>query len=188
MEVISGSDAPGSSEEEDNKEKVHPKEGTIPLHGPILIVDDNKVNLKLLRLHLTKELKKAKKHVDVISAESGEVAFEKYKNSLPSIVIIDYHMPGMNGLEATTAIRTYERMHLLQPSFILSYTADLSAEACNLLVSSGSDGIMTKPPPKDFLQNLVGRMEMGKKTKIMEEYKGCVDCGETESGSGGDLG
>ena len=115
MEVIIGSDAPVFSEEEDNKEIVHTFEGAITLHGPILIVDGNKVNLKLLRLHLTKELKKAKKHVDVISTDSGEAAFEKYKNLLPSIVIIDDHMPGMNGLEATTAIRTYERTHLLQP-------------------------------------------------------------------------
>ena len=94
----------------------------------------------------------------------------------------------MNGLEATTAIRTYEKTHFLHPSFILSYTADLSEEACNLLVSSGSDGIMTKPPPKDFLRNLVGRMEMGKKTKIMEEYRGCVDCGGTEHGTEAELG
>ena len=87
----------------------------------------------------------------------------------------------MNGLEATRAIRQYEQVHSVEPSYILSYTADYSREATDLLLSSGSDGIMTKPPPRDFIANLVRRMEVSTKTKVMQDYKGCVDSGETDA-------
>uniref|UniRef100_A0A7S3L7N0 Phytochrome n=1 Tax=Amphora coffeiformis TaxID=265554 RepID=A0A7S3L7N0_9STRA len=177
VEILHGRDT--TSDFENNRD-----EGTIdasiPLRSSILIVDDNKVNLKLLKMSLKKELRNAEKYVDVVMADGGEAAFAKYKEILPSVVIIDYHMPGMNGLDATKAIRKYEQAHGIQPSFILSYTADLSCEAHDLLVTSGSDGIMTKPPPRDFIQKLVRRMEVSKTTQVMQNYTDCATSGSLE--------
>jgi signal transduction histidine kinase len=71
------------------------KENTrIPLASCILIVDDNKVNLKILRLSLEQELKKAEKHVDVIMADGGQVAVQKYRTLLPSVVISTGRLEG----------------------------------------------------------------------------------------------
>jgi hypothetical protein len=76
----------------------------IPLHGPILIVDDNKVNVKVLHRQLENELKKVNIQAELISAYGGEVALQLYKARLPSVLIVDYHMPFMDGVETTRAI------------------------------------------------------------------------------------
>jgi hypothetical protein len=86
-------------------------------------------------------------------------------------------------LEAIQAIREYEEEHSIHPSYILSYTADLSTHATDALLSSGSDGIMTKPPPKGFVANLVRRMEISTKTNVMQKYVTCVNEDHTEDGS-----
>ena len=177
IEILHGRDATIDSKKNRDEDTI---EATIPLTSSILIVDDNKVNLKLLKLSLKKELENAGKNVDVVMVDGGEAAFAKYKELLPSVVIIDYHMPGMNGLDTTKAIRKYEKAHDIPPSFILSYTADLSGEAHDLLVTSGSDGIMTKPPPRDFIHKLVRRMEVSTTTQVMQNYKDCATSGSLE--------
>jgi len=144
---------------------------TIPVYGPILIVDDNKVNVKILDRQLSNELKKGKIEVDLVSAYGGETAVELYKERLPSIVIIDYHMPGMDGVEATKAIRKYESDHNLRPAYILSYTADASDKATELLIQCGSNEIMSKPPVKGFIAGLVGRMDVRTCTGVMSDYR-----------------
>jgi len=183
VEVVHSDESILGDESEANRSGSWTFDGAIPLRSSILINDDNKVNLNLLHLWLKRELKKARKHVDVVTADGGEAAVDMYKKLLPSVVIIDYHMPGMNGLEATKVIRKYEEDLGLQSSYILSYTADLSTEANDLLLSSGANSIMTKPPPTEFIPELVRRMEMSTKTNVMQNYSSCVDSGESNSSS-----
>lgn len=49
----------------------------------ILAVDDNIVNIKVLRQYLLK------KNYEVIAAESGEEAIEKFKSEAPDIILMD---------------------------------------------------------------------------------------------------
>lgn len=65
----------------------------------ILIVDDEKEYLKVFGMIF---------HNDgyrVLTASSGEKAIEKYKSYNPELVIIDHHMPGLNGLETIERIK-----------------------------------------------------------------------------------
>ncbi len=65
----------------------------------ILAVDDNVVNIKVLAQYLGKQ------NYEVITAESGEEAIEKFKSEAPDIILMDIMMGDMNGLEATAKIK-----------------------------------------------------------------------------------
>ena len=69
----------------------------------ILIVDDMAFN----RIVIEKMLKKWKLKLDF--AENGIEAIEKIKARNYDLVLMDIHMPVMNGIEATKAIRLFHR-------------------------------------------------------------------------------
>ncbi len=63
----------------------------------------------------------------------------------PEIVIMDVHMPGMNGLEATAALRRLEAAHGLPRTPVLALTAGNSAEERERCLAAGMDGFLAKP-------------------------------------------
>lgn len=66
----------------------------------ILIVDDNAVMRRLVRSHI-----EANSEWDVCGeAENGLIAIERVKELRPDLVILDFQMPVMNGLEAAREI------------------------------------------------------------------------------------
>ncbi len=103
---------------------------------PILIVEDNPVSRKLLE----KTLKKG--GYKVVSASSGEEALEKLKKEFFPIVITDWMMPGMDGLELCRQIRT---MDLPGYVFIIVLTAKDTKEDHIEGLEAGADDYLTKP-------------------------------------------
>ena len=67
-------------------------------------------------------------------------------------------MPDIDGLEAVYTIRKYERDQELPPAYMISYTADATEIAARLLFGAGTNEIMLKPPPKEFIPNFVRRL------------------------------
>jgi CheY-like chemotaxis protein len=67
--------------------------------GPILVVDDNEVNLRLL----TAVLKT--RGYGLIEARSGEVAVTAITDQQPALVLMDVQMPGMSGLDVARIVR-----------------------------------------------------------------------------------
>jgi CheY-like chemotaxis protein len=137
----------------------------ILMRGPILIVDDNTVNVKILHRALQIDLRKANVDIDIHTTFCGNEAVQLYKEHHPSLCIIDYHMPETDGLEATKMIRQYEKKSNLPPSFIVIYTADVTDESGKLILSSGANENMTKPPPKGFVKKLVKRLVLVDRTQ-----------------------
>ncbi|MCM4160017.1 response regulator [Antarcticibacterium flavum] len=68
----------------------------------ILIVEDNKINQMITR----KILEKHKVICDV--ADNGTIAIEKVKNNPFDLILMDIHMPGISGIEATIEIRKFD--------------------------------------------------------------------------------
>lgn len=132
----------------------------IPITGPIVICDDNGVNRKILNRSLATQLKKFGLDIQIYEADGGDACIELFKKERPSVLFIDYHMPDVDGLEATKRIRKFEAEKNLKRSYIFSYTADVTEKASNLLRFNGTNEIMSKPPPKDFLASVVGRFWM----------------------------
>jgi signal transduction histidine kinase/ActR/RegA family two-component response regulator len=69
----------------------------------VLVVEDNKINQMITKKILTKmELK-----CDVV--DNGESAVDMVKTNNYDIVLMDIHMPGISGIEATKIIRTFDK-------------------------------------------------------------------------------
>ena len=64
----------------------------------ILVVDDDKMNLRRTSLILEKQY-------DVLWAESGQEALDKLKGEKVDLILMDIAMPGMNGIEAFERIK-----------------------------------------------------------------------------------
>lgn len=67
----------------------------------VLIVDDHAVLRRLLRRNLQEWFD----GLEILEAADGETAAEIAGEAKPSLVIIDINLPGMNGIEATRAIK-----------------------------------------------------------------------------------
>ena len=106
----------------------------------ILIADDTAVNLSLA----TKLL--IRRGHDIIAVENGLQAFEAFKEGSFDVVLMDIHMPVMDGLESTAKIREYEASETSRPpTAIIAMTANNEQSDHEIYLKSGLNGIITKP-------------------------------------------
>ena len=102
----------------------------------ILIVEDNEKNLKLARDVLQF---RGFRTLEASTAERGiELATEHH----PDLVLMDYQLPGMNGVEALERLRA-------QPATadipVVALTASAMREDRERFLTAGFDGYLTKP-------------------------------------------
>jgi PAS domain S-box-containing protein len=117
------------------------------LSGNILVVDDNEIN----RLLASKVL--AKWGVKVDFAENGEIALEKVQMFQYDLILMDLHMPVMDGMEATKSIRKLGGLYLRLP--IIALTASLFSHELETITESGMDGYVIKPFVPNDLYNKI---------------------------------
>lgn len=120
---------------------------TAPLAGlRILVVDDNAVN----RLVGCKTLEAL--GAEAAAAESGEAAIAAVRDGDFDLVLMDVNMPGMDGLEATRAIRTLPGGALP----VIAMTADVMAHHRGRYGAAGMNGVVPKPfSPAQLLSEIV---------------------------------
>ncbi len=111
----------------------------------VLIVDDSVDN----RLLLSAFLKSAVARVD--QAENGAAGLGRFKRHGYDLVLMDMHMPVMDGLSAARAIRDYEHEHGLARAIILALTADDSVSDRDRSLAAGCDDHLVKPVSKKAL-------------------------------------
>ena len=102
----------------------------------ILVVDDNKLNVKLL------EAKLAKDYYYVSTAENGVEALESVKNDMPDLILLDIMMPEMDGFEACTRLKT-DPLTAHIPIVMVTALSDISDRVKGL--ACGEDDFLTKP-------------------------------------------
>jgi signal transduction histidine kinase/CheY-like chemotaxis protein len=104
----------------------------------ILLAEDNRVNQKIA----TRLLEKRGHHV--VHAGNGEEALAALAQRSFDLVLMDVHMPGLDGLEATLAIREKEKSTgLHQPIIAMTALAMIGdRERC---LAAGMDGYLSKP-------------------------------------------
>lgn len=100
----------------------------------ILIVEDNKINQMITK----KILNKMGLYCDVV--ENGEDAVEQVKEVTYDVVLMDIHMPGISGLEATKIIRTFDK-----ELTIFALTAVTLEDKMHEFGDAGFDDIISKP-------------------------------------------
>jgi CheY-like chemotaxis protein len=105
----------------------------------ILVVEDNPINLKLVKVILSRY------DFDVDSAENGKIGLDSCKAKRYDMVLMDIDMPVMDGITATKLIKEYENGEGLSETPIVALTShDLAGERTEIM-SSGLDEHMPKP-------------------------------------------
>jgi CheY-like chemotaxis protein/HPt (histidine-containing phosphotransfer) domain-containing protein len=104
---------------------------------PILIVDDNPINLQALSSILESE------NLSVDKANSGDKAIEMIKNKTYSLVFMDIQMPKMDGYETVRIIRSLGYTSAQLP--IIAVSANVSGQSELLAHEAGMDGYIKKP-------------------------------------------
>tara|TARA_R110002110_G_scaffold68424_13_gene185153 strand:- start:705 stop:1979 length:1275 start_codon:yes stop_codon:yes gene_type:complete len=102
----------------------------------ILVVDDSRLQRRILTASLTRW------GFDVIQAASGEAALEICREQHPDIILSDWMMPGMSGLEFCTAFRALSKDNYAY--FILLTSKSDKTDVAEGL-DSGADDFLTKP-------------------------------------------
>ena len=123
---------------------------------PILIAEDNPVSRKLIEKALIKA------GHEVVSVENGRKALEMFNKSFFPIVLTDWVMPEMDGLELCRAIRETDTPGYV---FIVLLTANDSKDDIVTGLKAGADDYLTKPFNH---AELIARLNTGKRILDLE--------------------
>jgi two-component system cell cycle response regulator DivK len=114
----------------------------------ILIVDDNPVNLKLVRFLLESE------GYEVQTAVDAEDALHALETFTPRLILMDIQLPGMDGLTLTRKLKADPRT---QHIVIVALTAYAMKGDEDKALKAGCDGYVGKPIDTYALPALVTR-------------------------------
>lgn len=110
----------------------------------VLLVEDNKINQMITQKMLEK------KGISCVILDSGEEAIENTKTNQYDLILMDVHLPGISGTEATTAIRSFD-----STTPIIALTAISLNENKETLLSFGMNEVITKPFEPDFFYDVI---------------------------------
>jgi CheY-like chemotaxis protein len=102
----------------------------------ILIVDDNSVNTKLIRVLLTGA------GYDVRSAGDANEALDVLKQFTPRLILMDIQLPGMDGLELTRRLKSDSATRDITVLGLTAYA--MKGDEARVL-AAGCDGYIPKP-------------------------------------------
>ena len=111
----------------------------------VLIAEDTRVNA----LVLGKFLKNKGFEYEVV--ENGELAVERVQQQHFDYVLMDNHMPVMDGMKATKTIMS---LNLANPPVIIGCTADAFEQTRERMISEGCADVITKPITSDKLDEV----------------------------------
>ncbi|AGX88187.1 ATP-binding protein [Candidatus Symbiobacter mobilis] len=116
--------------------------------GCVLVVEDNTVNRMVIESLLTKL------GLSVMPAYDGQQALDTItQGACPDLVLMDLHMPVMDGYDATKRIRQWERDNTRPRIPIIALTADAYEEDRQHCLAVGMDDFLTKPIALDILKS-----------------------------------
>ena len=102
----------------------------------VLVVDDNEMNVELLSFVLEGEA------FVIESAANAIEALAKMDTFLPELILMDMHLPGMDGLELTRCLKADP---LLRHIIIVAFTASAMKGDEARMREAGCDGYLSKP-------------------------------------------
>jgi signal transduction histidine kinase/AmiR/NasT family two-component response regulator len=123
---------------------------TVSLEGrQVLVVDDNKVNQAVARAILEAA------GAVVSLADDGLDGLDVLRAGHVDVVLMDVHMPRMDGVEALRRIRAGEAG--LRSIPVLALTADAMSDECERLIAQGFDDVHPKPiQPAELIFTVAG--------------------------------
>jgi putative two-component system response regulator len=114
----------------------------------ILVVDDDRMNLKMAE-HILKQ------NYEVLCVTSGEEALEILAQERMDLILLDLHMPGMDGLEVFEKIKASDRM---KDTPVIFLTADSERETEVKIFNAGAMDYIQKPFLAEVVIRRIGRI------------------------------
>jgi len=120
----------------------------------ILIVEDNEKNMKLAR-----DVLQSRGYV-TLEAVTGEDGVRMTVESKPDLVLMDIHLPGINGIEALRQVRADPDCARIP---IVAFTASVMSADRSQISEAGFDGFIGKPINlKEFIETVKRVLETGR--------------------------
>jgi CheY-like chemotaxis protein len=104
-----------------------------------LVVEDNEINIKVASYLL------AKLGHTADTALCGEDALKLCRSQQYHVILMDCHMPGIDGFETTAAIRRLELAANVAPVYIVAVTADVGNGSRERCLAAGMNDYISKP-------------------------------------------
>lgn len=123
----------------------------------ILYVEDNLMNRMLV-----KRLLEAHGYT-VLEAEDGLSGIKMAQEELPDLILMDINIPGMDGFEATTKLKSIEG---LKDTPIVAVTARVMDGDREMALIAGCDGYIPKPIDVDTFPDLIRDFLAGKREMV----------------------
>lgn len=102
----------------------------------ILVVEDNDKNRKLARDVLTHQ------GYRVLEAESAEAGLAAVARERPALILMDIHLPGIDGIEALRRLRADAATRAIP---VIAVTASAMTHDRQAILAAGFDGYQSKP-------------------------------------------
>jgi signal transduction histidine kinase/HPt (histidine-containing phosphotransfer) domain-containing protein/ActR/RegA family two-component response regulator len=135
-----------------NPARTRPQQSLRRFDSRVLLVEDNAVNRKVARATLKGF------GVTVVEAENGQLALEALAAEHFDLILMDMHMPVMDGLTATRHIRAAEAQGTLAGRrSIVAMTANVMREAGDACREAGMDDFLPKPFARVQMAELLAR-------------------------------
>jgi CheY-like chemotaxis protein/HPt (histidine-containing phosphotransfer) domain-containing protein len=126
--------------------------GTLPAgEARVLIAEDNIMN-KLLMTKLMQRF--GIKHFKMV--DNGLEVLQAYRHGKWDVILMDVHMPHLNGYESTAAIRALEKNNKIHVP-IVAMTANAMVGDREKCLRNGMDDYISKPINMDELQDILGQ-------------------------------
>ncbi|MBU3693727.1 MAG: PAS domain S-box protein [Rhodocyclaceae bacterium] len=122
----------------------------------ILAVDDSPHNIELLVNVLGRH------GHQLTAAENGKVALDLYSSQPFDLILMDCHMPVMDGMQAAREIRRVENQRRADRVPMIALTASVEAERRHLAIEAGMDSFVMKPLDVAILKAEIARLTSGK--------------------------
>ncbi|MEQ9663218.1 MAG: response regulator [Parasphingopyxis sp.] len=107
-----------------------------------LVVDDSKV-IRTVASHILQTL-----DFEVSEAENGEVALAKVQRDMPDVVLLDWNMPVMGGMDFLAALK---RLQLPDRPKVVFCTTENGAGQIRQAIDAGADEYIMKPFDRETL-------------------------------------
>ena len=147
---LSGLSAPDVPEIEQKSPIIFEK--PLPKNNPILLVEDNLVNQKVIQRQL-----QVLGYSNVTVASDGRQGFEIWSANSFDLVLADCHMPVMDGFDMTAKIRATERSRQAPETPIVAITANALQGEDRKCFAAGMSDYVSKPVELKRLEDMVSR-------------------------------
>lgn len=117
----------------------------------ILLVEDTVINQTVAKAFLSKL------GYEILIANNGAEALELLAQQTVNLILMDIHMPVMDGFQATSALRAREKAESLKRTPIIALTADALEGSREQMLAAGMDEYVSKPVNFKELETVILR-------------------------------